>query len=147
VTARTGRDGRRSRGAQAGFTLIEMIVVIAIMGLLAGVVLVRQPWHSAGLDLDVTERALTSAVRLARARAIVQGRDVTVITGAGGFSLDGGAVWALPAGQAMSAVRLVFTPDGESSGGTVLLASAGARVAMSVNWLTGLVQARHLTTP
>jgi len=124
-----------------------MIVVIVIIGLIGGMVLVRQPWHSAGLDMDVTQRALTAALRLARSRAIAQDRDVAVVTGASGFSLDGGAVWGLPAGQALSVSRVIFTPDGEASGGMILLASASARVAVSVNWLTGRVRVRQLDTP
>lgn len=133
--------GRRS---QRGFTLIEMIVVIVIMGLIAGLVLVRQPWHSARLDMDATERALVAALRLARSRAIVQDRDVAVTTGAGGFSLDGGALWALPANEAMSVAQVVFRPDGASSGGTILLVSARQRIAVSVNWLTGRVHTQGM---
>jgi general secretion pathway protein H len=137
---------RTGGGSQSGFTLIEMIVVIVIMGLVAGMVMLRQPWHSAGLDLASTERTLASAFQLARSRAIAQDRDVVVVTAANGFSFDG-TVWTLPAGQAMSPSRLVFTPDGQSSGGTVLLASAGTRIAVNVNWLTGRVRAQSLAAP
>ncbi len=133
------------RGDQRGFTLIEILVVIAIMGMIAGLVLVRQPWHSAGLDFDATQRALTAALRLARSRAIAMGRDVAVITGETGFSLDGGPMQPLPSGEALSSTQVIFTPDGESSGETILLASPRRRVALTVNWLTGRVRTQQLT--
>jgi prepilin-type N-terminal cleavage/methylation domain-containing protein len=86
----------RSRQSQSGFTLIEMIVVIVIMAMIAGLVLVRQPWHSAGLNADATLRALVNAMRLARSRAIAQDREITVMTAPGGFAIDGGSVWVVP---------------------------------------------------
>jgi general secretion pathway protein H len=133
-----------SRGSQRGFTLLEMIVVIVIMGLIAGLVLVRQPWHSAGLDLDATQRALIATLRLARSRAIVQDRTVAVVADARGFSLDNGAMWVLPADEALTPAQMIFTPDGGSSGGTILLASTRRRIAVNVNWLTGRVRAQEL---
>jgi general secretion pathway protein H len=134
----------RARRSQAGFTLIEMIVVIAIMGLIGGLVLVRQPWHSAGLDTEATVRALTSALQLARSRAIAQDRYVAVITGPVGFSVDGSAPWRLPSGQALNTAQVVFLPDGGSSGTTILLAAGPRRIMVSVNWLTGRVHSREV---
>jgi general secretion pathway protein H len=135
------------RRGQRGFTLIEMIVVIVIMSLIAGMVLARRPWHSAGLDLDATQRALTAALRLARSRAIAQDRVVAVVTDNAGFVVDGGVRRALPPGETLSSAQMIFTPDGEASGGTILLASTGARVAVTVNWLTGRVSAREMGAP
>jgi general secretion pathway protein H len=132
------------RQGQAGFTLIEMIVVIVIMALVASLVLVRQPWHSAGFNTEATVRALSSALRLARSRAIAQDREVTVVTRADGFAVDGGAPWLLPPGEALSAAQIVFMPDGGSTGTTVLLAAGPRRIAVSVNWLTGRVLSREL---
>ena len=131
---------------QAGFTLIEMIVVIVILGLVAGLVLVRQPWHSAGLNTDATLRALTGGLRLARSRAIAQGREVVVVTAANGFSVDGGAPWLLPSGETLSNTKVVFMPDGGSTGVTILLAAGPRRIATTVNWLTGRVRIGELAT-
>ena len=126
------------------FSLIEMIVVIVIMALITSLVLVRHPWHSAGLDTDATVRALTSALRLARSRAIAQDRPVPVVTDIGGFTVDGGAPWALPSGEALSETQVIFLPDGGSSGTTIVLAAGARRIAVSVNWLTGRVLPREL---
>jgi general secretion pathway protein H len=136
--------GRRD---QAGFTLIEMIVVIVIMALIAGLVIVRRPWHSVGLDTDASVRALTSALRVARSRAIAQDREVSVVTGAIGFSVDGAAPWVLPSGEALSAGQVIFTPDGGSSGGVIVLAAGPRRIAVSVNWLTGRVGTQEVAEP
>jgi general secretion pathway protein H len=137
-----GSGAERMR--QAGFTLIEMIVVIVIVGLVAGLVLVRQPWHSNGLNTEATLRTLTSALRVARSRAIAQDREVAVVTRGGGFVLDGGAPSVLPSGEALSAAEVIFMPDGGCSGATIVLASGSRRIAISVNWLTGRVLSREL---
>lgn len=124
-----------------------MIVVIVILGMVAGLVLVRQPWHSAGLNTDATIRALTGGLRLARSRAIAQDREVVVTTAANGFSIDGGAPWLLPSGETLSNAKVVFTPDGGSTGVTILLASGPRRIATTVDWLTGRVRTGELATP
>ena len=54
-------------------------------------------------------RALTYGLRLARSRAIAQDREVAVVTAPGGFSVDGGAPWAVPADETLSASQVVFT--------------------------------------
>jgi general secretion pathway protein H len=137
-------SGKPAVRRQAGFTLIEMIVVLIIMGLTGLLVLARQPLHSAGLDTEATVRALTSALQGARSRAIVQDRDVAVVTNSVGFAVDGGAVWRLPQNEAFSAAQVVFAPDGGSSGTTIVLAAGPRRIAVSVNWLTGRVHSGEL---
>lgn len=134
----------RARRNQQGFTLIEMIVVIVIMGLVAALVLVRQPWHSAGLNTEATVRALTEALRVARSRAIAEDRDVSVVTRSGGFAVDGGSTWVLPAGEALSPSQVIFMPDGGSSGTAILLVAGTRRIAISPNWLTGRVVTREV---
>lgn len=131
---------------QRGFSLIELIVVMVILSLVAALVMVRQPWHSAGLNTDATVRALGQALRLARSRAIAQDREVAVVTAPGGFSVDGGAISQLPPGAVLSPTRVIFTPDGGSSGATILLAAGNRRIAVDVNWLTGRVAAREAGT-
>ncbi len=131
------------RTNQAGFTLIELIVVIVIMAMVAGLVMVKQPWHSAGLNTDGTVRALMNGLRLARSRAIAQDRAIAVVTASGGFSVDGGALWTVPPDETLSASQVIFMPDGGSTGGTVLLAAGARRIVIEVNWLTGRVRSRE----
>jgi general secretion pathway protein H len=135
-----------TRANQAGFTLLELIVVIAIMAMVAGLVLMGQPWHSASLNTEATVQALTNAMQLARSRAIAQNREVTVVIAARSFSVDGAAVWMLPAGEALSPSQVVFTPDGGSTGATLLLSAGQRRIMVEVNWLTGRVVAQELAS-
>jgi general secretion pathway protein H len=132
---------------QSGFTLIEIVVVITILALIGSLVLTRQPWHSAGFDTDATLRTLMNAMRLARSRAIGQDREVALVTTPNGFSVDGTAVRTLPPDQALSPSRVVFTPDGGSTGGTILLLAGQRRIVIDVSWLTGRVQARETASP
>ena len=133
----------RIRNDDAGFTLIEMIVVITVLALVAGLVLVKQPFRSSGLNADATVRALVDGLRLARSRALVQDRDVAVVTAPRGFAVDGGPAWSLPPEQALTAGRVVFLPDGGSTGGTILLTAGSRRVVVGVDWLTGRVASRE----
>jgi general secretion pathway protein H len=136
--------GRQVLGRQAGFTLIELIVVIVVMALIGTLVLARGPWHSAGFDTQASVRALVSALRLARSRAIAQDRAVWVVTGDRGFAVDGGAPQLLPDNEALSRSQVVFLPDGGASGPAIVLVAGQRRIALSVNWLTGRVLARDL---
>ena len=135
----------RTHRSQAGFTLLEMIVVIIVMAFIAGLVLARQPWHSIGFNAEATVRALTDGLRLARSRAIAQDRPVAVVIAANGFSVDGGPPWTLSPEQALSPAQVVFTPDGGSTGGTILLAAGQRQIVFDVNWLTGRVRSHEIT--
>ena len=131
---------------QGGFTLIETIVVIIVMAMIASLVLVKQPWRSAGLNTDVTIRALADGLRLARSRAIAQDRNVRVVTVPSAFFVDNGPPWLLPSGQALNTSQVTFMPDGGSTGATFLLAAGQRRITLNVNWLTGRVRLQELAS-
>jgi len=115
--------------------------------LISGMVMLRRPLRSEGLDMDVTERALTGGLRLARSRAVAQNRDVVVVIGNSGFSVDGGLQWRLPDDEALTPARVLFTPDGESSGATINLTSMQKQLTVTVDWLTGRVRIQPVGTP
>jgi general secretion pathway protein H len=132
---------RHSAGAgSAGFTLIEIIVVLVIMALIAGLVLSRGPVGSRHMDLEATVRTLTGALRLARGQAIAADRVVVVRVAENGFAIDGGPTWRLASGQSISPATVMFTPEGESSGGMIVVSSGAERVAIGIDWLTGRVR-------
>jgi general secretion pathway protein H len=127
-------------GDSGGFTLIEMIVVLAILGLMLGLVISHGPLHSQRLDLDSAAQDITRSLRLARSRAIAQNRTVTWRATPRGYSLDGGAPRALPADVAMTtAGGIGFAADGSSSGGRITLRGGEREIAIGLDWLTGRV--------
>ena len=126
----------------AGFTLLEMIVVLAILGLALALVVTRGPPRSPGLDMRAAASLVARSLREARSQAIAANSPTAVtLDPATGSIAAGGRVVRLPPDVALSApaATVSFAPDGSSSGGTVGLAGAGRRFVVAVNWLTGRV--------
>ena len=133
----------RDQASAAGFTLLEMIVVLVILGLAIAVVAGTVPRRSAGLDLAAQTDTLASSLRLARAKAIAQGRPIAfaALPGGSGWLLDG-VVHPLPPGLALAVAgpRVVrFDPDGSATGATLTLVGQARSATLRVDWLTGRV--------
>ena len=125
---------------QAGFTLIEVIVAMAILGLVLAALGLRGPIRSERLDATAAARELAGSLQLARSRAIAQNRTVAVVLGAGSYSLDGEAPRPLRGAVAASDRGAVaFAGNGSSSGGAIVLRAGSRQQAVRVDWLTGRV--------
>ncbi|KAA6180449.1 type II secretion system protein [Pseudomonas veronii] len=139
--------------AQRGFTLLEMLVVIVLISIAAGLV---------GFGLQQGLRAakerqavgqVVEALRSTRARAIVNGTTESTVFDLRNLSVQapdrpkkywpaGLQVTLHTAEQAGAAVD--FYPDGSSTGGHVLLANGSRRWRIDIGWLTGSVQSKAL---
>ncbi len=125
----------------AGFTLLEMIVVLAILGLSLVLIMARGPMHSARLDAEATARELAGSLRLARGQAIAQDRRVSVMLEANRYHVDGLATHMIPIDVALSGNAMIgFAPDGSSSGGAVVVQGPTSRIDITVDWLTGQIR-------
>ncbi len=138
--------------AQVGFTLIEIVIVLAVLGLIAGLIVYRGPPRSPLLDLRAAGGDVARILRLARSQAIMSNRPVVVVFDMSRreFAVGGSAPRALPAALGLSViggaaagarqVSIRFAPDGSSSGGHIDLAEGERREQIGVDWLTGRVQ-------
>ena len=132
----------------AGFTLVELLVVLGIMALTLAVVVGAKPQTSA-VRVAITARAVAATLQLARAQAISSSTDTVfrVDTQTREFGV-GQAMHALPQGMMVAMTiaatertqdsgGLRFYSDGQSSGGEILLSLDGRASRITVNWLTG----------
>ncbi len=126
----------------SGFTLIEVIVVLAILGLALVLVVGYKPPWSSGLGLKGTAAELASGLRLARSEAIASNRSVVLDTGAerrlpGNVSIELLTIAGEREGAGTGDIR--FNPDGSSTGGRIALGDGRQRLAIGVDWLTGRI--------
>ena len=136
-----------------GFTLIELIVVLVIMGLMLTLVVSRGPLFSRSLTLRETAGELADGLRETRSYAIGNDRSAMfdVNLRAGTFQIPGQPPHRLPpifavsvssvAGEVrpdgMAGIR--FDPDGSSTGGHITIKDNRREVEVGVDWLTGRV--------
>lgn len=140
----------------SGFTLVELLVVLALLALAYGMAAPSLGRAIGSGEMHVAARELAAALREARAAAVGGGRAVRfVVDGAAGAYGTGQQRRAVPRGIEIAAevpdsrrlsarvAAIDFFPDGASTGGRVVLAQrgGGASVAVAVDWLTGRVGA------
>jgi general secretion pathway protein H len=136
-----------------GFTLFELLVVIVLIGVAAGIVGVAV---NKGLQAAAERQALSQivdALRAARVQAIVSGQPARTV-----FDLRARTVQA-PGKQPVrwpDALRVElhtaeylgaafeFYPDGGASGGHIVISRDRSRWRVDVAWLTGVVRMRAL---
>jgi general secretion pathway protein H len=141
------RSWNADRGA--GFTLIEVMAVMLIIALVAGLVLTMTPGTGrAGLKAVTLQTA--SLFRRERLGAILTGRDREISLDGKRRILvgDGGDIVALPRDIALDILGIDalwsgrqavvrFHPDGASTGAVLKLSRERAEYEIRVNWYTG----------
>lgn len=135
---------------EGGFTLIEVLVVLVILGLSAALLISRGPARSTALDLRSAASQVAQALREARGEAIATNRPVAVMLDVVRRSLSINnrpammlapsiqVTWTRDAGD-RSGAAITFAPDGSADGGRITLAESARRVIVVVDWLTGRV--------
>jgi general secretion pathway protein H len=153
------RSRAGSRGAAAGFTLIEMIVVLAIVGLVLSLVAVNRTPVSAATESRAVARDVYEALRAARSEALVTNRDVSFTVDVAHRSYGWGQrpPRYVPDGLQLAlytssgdivgkgAGRIRFDPDGGASGGRVTVAGGDHVWWIGVDWISGHVSIAEKT--
>lgn len=144
--------GRRSRG----FTLLELMVVLAIMALALAVVPMQMEGTVDRARLQAAARQMAQALRLVQNQAMAQRQSQRLLVdtqhglwrvGRHSHHLPRGISVALTAARServnafVSGVR--FYPDGTSTGGAIELRNKSGAISVQVDWLTGAVAVRR----
>jgi general secretion pathway protein H len=143
---------------QRGFTLLELLVVLAIIGLVLafvpGFMLRGQP----DFDVDVAARAVADSLRQARSEALLENREqlfaldveerlFRTASMRAPVQMDRGIELTFQTARSEllseSIGQIRFFPDGSSTGGRIGLSLDGRHAEVTVDWLTGLVSVAH----
>lgn len=145
---------RRIARASSGFTMLEMLIVLTLIGLLVAVAV---PMFGGGVsttELKSNARAVAAGLRQARVQAISQRGEALLELDVGAHSFrvpPDPRVHKLAeaielklftaqsdlVGDKVGAIR--FFADGGSNGGRITLAAGERKFSVDVDWLTGRV--------
>jgi general secretion pathway protein H len=138
----------------SGFTLIELIVTMFVIGLLTSLAAPRFAAMMPGANLRQATMVLAADLRGARNRSISGGKSVAIRfdmeerrygSGAAGTRTNWPEKVQLEVLVPENMLddtqqpQIWFYPDGSSSGGEILCSSAGKSYRVNVNWLAGWV--------
>jgi general secretion pathway protein H len=134
----------------AGFTLLELLLVVSILALVAAIAAPRLTSPAANVRLRSAGQQLVAALRLARAEAIARNGEAAVVVDADKRTIHRGGLvdsfapdilvrLTIAESERVSAARggFRFFPDGSSTGGNIRLALHGRELSLCVDWLTG----------
>ena len=142
---------RRTDHPDAGFTLLEMLVVLTILGLVAAIAAPALTRPSDNVKLAAAAREITGALRLTRSAAIARNNEQVLLIDVDRriytasfaaerrFPADIKAKLKVAEPERISASRggIRFFPDGSSTGGEMVLSLRDRHVKLCVHWLTG----------
>lgn len=144
----------RNRVCEGGFTLVEMLVVLAIIALTTTFAVPLLSGGSEGLRLDLASSELAAELRVTRSAAITRNAQMALMIDVDrrtfgstvvserpfAPNIEAKLTFALGMRSASSDGGFQFFPDGSSTGGDVTLSLRGKQAKLCVDWLTGTVR-------
>jgi general secretion pathway protein H len=145
----------RRAGAEDGFTLLEMVCVLAIVGLLAAVLLPNIPRQTSRSRLEAYAIEAATLLKADRNAAIRRRLEVTTQVDAGSRSVRSGAsgdTVRVPEDVRFEALlpqscnnrpvvaTISFFASGMSCGGVIALTHVDTGYEIRINWLTGRIE-------
>jgi general secretion pathway protein H len=146
---------KMSDGGERGFTLLEMVCVLAIIALLAAVLLPVIPRETSRSRLQAYALQTATLLKADRNAAMRRGADVATLVDAATRMVRSGATPAMiriPEDVRFDALlpqtcnrqatqsSISFFANGMSCGGTIALTRFDAGFEIRVNWLTGRIE-------
>jgi len=143
------------RRSEAGFTLLETVCVLAIVGMLAAIAVPAFPHGTSRMMLEAYALETAALLKADRNAAMRRGTQVTtqlsavsrtIRSGSGGrfvqFPQDVGfnAVLAAQCNQRAAGTTIAFFPSGMSCGGAISLSRLGTTFEIRITWLTGGIE-------
>ena len=153
----SGSAGEISRktpagSSEAGVTLLEMVCVLAIIGLLAAIAFPRLALSTSQSRLEAYALQVATLLKADRSVALARGGRVSAFVDARGRTVRSGSgadVVRVPDDVVFDALlpqrcngrpalsTISFFADGISCGGAIRLTHSGSGFEVRVNWLTG----------
>lgn len=140
------------RTPAAGFTLLEMLLVLTVLAMAAGIAaprLTRLPERALLQSESSAAIALLGRARLAAissnrpVAAAVNVQDMSIEAAGKRHVFDDGISLSLRTGASLMAGpavgRIVFYPDGSNSGGLIEIIRGGAKRIVRIDWLSGRI--------
>ncbi|WP_292619345.1 prepilin-type N-terminal cleavage/methylation domain-containing protein [Nitrobacter sp. 62-23] len=146
---------------QQGFTLLEMVCVIALIALMAAVLLPFLPQHTSRARLQAYALEAAGLLKADRNAAIARRADVSTLVDPPSRAIRSGVssqFLRIPDDVRFDALlpqtcrhraalsAISFFADGMSCGGTIALARLDTTYEIRVNWLTGRIEIVNRST-
>jgi len=139
-------DALEKPSSEAGFTLLELLVVLGIMGLAYALAVPVYSRLLPSVTLNATTEEVISDLRRSRLKAVLTGKPVAFILKEDGegyilpdLEIDKTTKGIDLSFKESSRHKVIFTPDGKNDG-FMLILSAGERERKIISdWITGRI--------